>query len=246
MGSAKKEQNVYMPLMMGDWLRGTRGMRAEVRGVYINLLIHQYDHGYIPSDMETLSLIDPEVGKVWVLLKDKFFEFAPGKLQNKKLEDVRSFWSKQRKNGELGGRPKKDKPKRNPNSNPEPNPNSNLHNDIDYDNELKKLKEYDDWTEQIVDGNDHHFQTMFVNEGIPAGEHIHFLIMDHRDLLNRYPKMRPPNQQAFRKSCLKHIRENYKKQPNGKSNGTGNSRAEKNARNRDYLAKHYGTGADGK
>lgn len=124
-----------MPLMMGDWVRGTRGMKAEVKGVYIGLLIHQYDHGYLPSDLETLSLIEPEVGKVWVSLKDKFEEFEPGRLRNKKLEEVRDFWDKQAKNGQKGGRPKKEKPKLNPNHNPKGNPNHNHHYDLDYDND---------------------------------------------------------------------------------------------------------------
>lgn len=119
--------------MMGDWIRGTRAMRADVKGVYIGLLIHQYDQGWLPSDLETLALIEPEVVKVWVSLKDKFEEFEPGKLRNKKLEEVRDFWSKQAKNGSKGGRPKKDKPKQNPNNNPEANPNNNHHNDLDYD-----------------------------------------------------------------------------------------------------------------
>lgn len=127
----------YMPLMMGDWIRGTRGMRAEVKGVYIGLLIHQYDEGFLPADLETLSLIEPEVGKVWVSIKDKFEEFEPGKLRNKKLEDVRDFWSKQSKNGKKGGRPKKDKPKQNPNNNPDTNPNNNHHNDLDLDTDIE-------------------------------------------------------------------------------------------------------------
>lgn len=100
-----KEQKVYMPLMIGDWLKGTRGMKAVVRGVYINLLLYQWDNGYIPSDMETLSLIDPEVGSVWVTLKSKFEEFEPGKLRNPKNDEVKAFWSKQKSNGLLGGRP---------------------------------------------------------------------------------------------------------------------------------------------
>lgn len=147
----------YMPLMMGDWLRGTRGMKAEVRGVYINLLIHQYDHGYLPSDMETLSLIDPEVGKVWVFLKEKFLEVAPGKLQNKKLEEVRGFWEKQGSNGKKGGRPKKENPKPNPDNNPKENPNTNHHIDLDLDNELdlkkeKELKKFsEEWFEESFD-----------------------------------------------------------------------------------------------
>lgn len=95
-----------MPLMMGDWIKGTRGMRADVKGVYIGLLIHQYDNGWLPAGLDELTLIEPEVGKVWVSLKDKFEEFEPGKLQNRKLEEVRAFWTKQSSNGKLGGRPK--------------------------------------------------------------------------------------------------------------------------------------------
>jgi len=132
-----------MPLMMGDWIRGTQGMRAEVKGVYIGLLVHQYDHGFLPSDLETLCLIEPEVGKVWDKLKSKFEEFETGKLRNKKLEEVRGFWNKQGKNGKKGGRPTEQKPKLNPNDNPETNPNPNLHNDLDLDNELK-LKRVDE------------------------------------------------------------------------------------------------------
>lgn len=123
----------YMPLMMGDWIRGTRGMRCEVKGVYIGLLIHQYDSGYLPANLEELALIEPEVGKVWVSLKDKFEEYEPGKLRNKKLEEVRDFWSKQSKNGKKGGRPKKQNPNDNPDINPNDNPNNNHHNDIDID-----------------------------------------------------------------------------------------------------------------
>lgn len=123
----------YMPLMMGDWIRGTRGMKAEVRGVYIDLLIHQYDHGFLPSDFEELCLIAPELPKVWVKLKDKFEEFEPGKLQNKKLEEVRNFFDKQGSNGKKGGRPKKENPKPNPTLNPKENPKHNLHNEYDID-----------------------------------------------------------------------------------------------------------------
>ena len=136
----------YMPLMMGDWIRGTRGMRADVKGVYIGLLIHQYDSGYLPADLEELALIEPEVVKVWVKLKEKFFEFEPGKLQNKKLEEVRAFWNKQGNNGKKGGRPKKEKPNNNPTINPKHNPNTNHHNDLDleYDIELILKSAFDE------------------------------------------------------------------------------------------------------
>lgn len=139
----------YMPLMMGDWIKGTRGMRADVKGVYIGLLIHQYDHGYLPSDMDELALIEPEVGKIWVKLKDKFEEFEPGKLRNKKLEEVRNFWSKQASNGKKGGRPKKEKPSNNPNDNPEVIPEPNLQYDLDIDTDIE-LKIKDAFDEKYV------------------------------------------------------------------------------------------------
>lgn len=134
-----------MPLMIGDWLKGTRGMRAEVRGVYINLLLFQWDNGFIPSDMDELTLIDPELPKVWVKLKDKFVELSEGKLHNKKNDEVKLFWAKQRKNGSNGGRHKNTNPNTNPNINPNHNPNHNHHNDLDLDNDigLNNKKEYD-------------------------------------------------------------------------------------------------------
>jgi len=125
----------YMPLMVGDWLKGTRGMRAEAKGVYLGLLLHQFECGFIPNNMEELALIEPEIGKIWVSLKDKFEEFEPGKLRNKKLVEVISFWDKQSKNGKKGGRPKNKNPKQNPNY----NPNIKLHNDLDYDNDIDSL-----------------------------------------------------------------------------------------------------------
>lgn len=100
-------------------------------------------------------------------------------------------------------------------------PHMEIGNGIRNENEI--LNEYENWTQQIFDGNDHLFEQMFMKESIPQSPNIQFWIMDHRDLLNRYPKMRPPNQQAFRQSCIKHIRENYKKPVNGKSNSFSDS-----------------------
>jgi hypothetical protein len=201
--------------MMGDWIRGTRGMRAEVKGVYIGLLLHQYDEGFIPSDLDTLSLIEPEVGKVWVMLKNKFKEISPGKLQNEKLEEVRAFWQKQRINGKKGGRPKVRKPKSNPNDNPNTNPNNNLYIDSDYEDE--SLINYKEWTEILLRSNDQHFEQMVMAE---RWKPIDFKVFeywakDHLDLLHRYPKMRPPDQNAFRRSVIKHLRENKDKNING-------------------------------
>lgn len=127
--------------MVGDWLKGTRGMRANVKGVYIGLLLHQWDNGFIPDDMEELALIEPEVGSVWVFISDKFPITSPGRRQNLKCEEVRDFFEKQRKNGSKGGRPKKENPNNNPNNNPKHNPNNNLHNELDVELDVEeKLK----------------------------------------------------------------------------------------------------------
>jgi uncharacterized protein YdaU (DUF1376 family) len=132
---AKGDQKVYMPLMIGDWVKGTRGMRAEVKGVYIDLLLYQWDNGFIPSDMDELTLINPEVVKVWDKLKSKFVDDGAGRLRNIKNDEVKAFWSKQAKNGSKGGRPKNINPDNNPNQNPNDNPNTNHHIDIDLDND---------------------------------------------------------------------------------------------------------------
>jgi hypothetical protein len=73
-----------------------------------------------------------------------------------------------------------------------------MENEIVIENEDEILNEYENWTQKIIDGNDQHFEQMFMRESIPQSPNIQFWIHDHRDLLNRYPKMRPPNQQAFR------------------------------------------------
>lgn len=140
------KKSIYLPLMMGDWLRGTRGMTAKMKGVYIGLLIYQYDTGFIPDDLSVLKLIEPEIEEVWVLLKDKFKEVEKGKLQNSKLEEIRTFWQKQSNNGKKGGRPKSVLKKVIPTNNPNQNPNTNLHNEYDYDIDLNNnlIKEYEE------------------------------------------------------------------------------------------------------
>lgn len=229
-------QKVYMPLVIGDWLKGTRGMRAEVRGVYLNLLLYQWDNGFIPSDMDELCLIDPELPKVWVKLKDKFVEIEPGKLQNKKNEEVREFWAKQKKNGKKGGRPKVNNPEANPNNNPK----HNHHNDIDLDNDIvveyqegvqgekvhtmqvslpEKELETDDtladvttWTEQVIQGNDVVFIESVRKRSIVLNGALEKLARDHLDLCSRYNwHKHMESQQAFRNSLLKHVTENINK-----------------------------------
>lgn len=228
----------YMPLMIGDWLKGTRGMKAEVRGVYLGLLLHQYEHGFIPADIESLALIEPEVGKVWVSLKSKFKEIEEGKLQNRKCEVVKEFWDKQGKNGKKGGRPKKSKPKQNPKHNPNGNPNHNLHNDhdYDYDNDIKeggvgeeknddeKLQQYDDWGEMIIQGKDQFFEMELFKAKIDPAEITQDRLTLYLGLLNTYPKKRPTSQQSFRKSLLAFIIEEKQKNKNGNNSSKNNGK----------------------
>lgn len=226
-----KDQKVYMPLMIGDWLKGTRGMKAEVRGVYINLLLFQWDNGYIPSDMEELCLIDPELPKVWDKLKDKFSEAAPGKLKNLKNDEVKAFWAKQRKNGKKGGKPKDSNPQTNPNHNPQTNPNHNLHNDIDLDNDiLKNKKEYENfepefsdyerWTDDVINANDPVFTPMLRNSQLHPNGSLPDLARSHLALLAKYPKMKPTDQHRFRISLIDHITKELK---NGNTRRTSNA-----------------------
>jgi len=229
-----KKLDVYMPLMVGDWLKGTRGMRAEVRGVYINLLLFQWDNGYIPSGMDDLSFIDPEVGKVWVFIKDKFNEFERGKLRNEKCEEVRGFFLKQAKNGSKGGRPKNNNPKHNPEVNPNSNPKHNLHNELELEYELKNKKEsenfepefsdYERWTEDASTGNDPLFTNMLRKLKVQPNGQLPDLVRSHLALLATYPNKKPPDQHRFRIALISHIEKELKNGNNkhsNKSNASG-------------------------
>jgi uncharacterized protein YdaU (DUF1376 family) len=253
------EQKVYMPLMVGDWIKGTRGMRAEVKGVYLGLLLHQFDHGFIPADIYELELIEPEINKVWVKLKDKFVEIEPGKLQNKKLEEVKEFWKKQKQNGKKGGRPKNENPKRNPNNNPEPNPKGNLNNDLDNDSdtngfnyELKvsekkvesleivfeevdeKLQAFMDWTEQAVSGNDHILASMLRPYQSKIKGNFEALARDHLEIAGRYKwHQKADTQHAFRFSLVNFIKENHNK-ANGKTQGSHGTASAKQVSGTNY------------
>ena len=173
---AKGEQKVYMPVVIGDWLKGTRGMKADVRGVYMGLLLHQWEKGFIPSDVYELEEIEREVNKVWDKLKHKFVEIEPGKLQNKKLEEIREFWQKQKKNGKKGGRPKNNNPEVNPNNNPETNPKHNHHNDLDIDNEdfKYKLREVEKTIDNLDEKLTYALDEIYIDKQRVLWQHVNF------------------------------------------------------------------------
>jgi len=215
----------------GDWLQGTMGMTFEEKGAYFELLIFQFNNGKFSkaSAKQVLSICSASA-----------FE----KVIQKFDTDGTFFW-KQRLTDEIERRKKFSESRRN-NARAIKNKDlpqktvkayaKHMETETEAITENEILTEYENWTKQIVEGNDQFFEQMFTNESIPQSPNIQFWIYDHRDLLNRYPKMRPPNQQAFRQSCIKHIRENYKKEPNGKgkSFNDSKSRIDEIIKNRNY------------
>lgn len=227
-----------------DFIVGVQTMTHEDRGKYITILCQMHQQGRL--DEETIRFL---VGSVSDKLRLKFKVDEKGLWYNERLEletaRRNNFTETRRNNGAKGGRPKKEEPKGKAKHNLKVNHMPNhMGNENVIENEDEILNEYENWTQQIIEGNDHHFEQMFMKESIPQGPNIQFWIMDHRDLLSRYPKMRPPNQQAFRQSCIKHIRENYKNEPNGKSKG--NSKQQQSAATADYLKDYYSDRANGK
>lgn len=196
----------------GDWLGGTMHLDFECKGAYMELLMMQFQRGHMTIDM-IRHVLGHKFDHIWPSVKDKF------------KTDGNFFWNERllvekEKRIKYTDSRKKNKEGKNQHSKKLGHMTSHMENVNENRNtDLNTLKEYDNWTQLICDGNDQHFESMFMKETIPPGDHIQFWIMDHRDLLNRYPKMRPPNQDAFRKSCIKHIRENYKKPINGNGNG---------------------------
>lgn len=221
----------------GDWLQGTMGMTFEEKGAYFELLIFQFNNGKFTkaSAKQVLSICSASVF-------DKVLQ---------KFDTDGTFFWKQRLTDEIERRKKFSESRKNnakglkkPTSSPKKGGEAyakHMETETINENENEILTEYENWTQEIIDGNDHYFEQMFMKESIPASPNIQFWIMDHRDLLNRYPKMRPPNIHAFRKSCIKHIRENYKKEPHGKRNNGHDSKS----RIDEIIQNRFGTSGTG-
>lgn len=196
-----------------DFYTGVATLNWEERGKFISILCLMHQQGRMKE--ETIRFL---VGSVSDNLKSKFKTDDKGFWYNVRLEEETAkrnkFTESRRENGNLGGRPKKPKDNGKPKQNLKVNHMVN-HMEDENANEDVILNEYKNWTDSIISGNDHFFEQLFMKETIPAGPHIQFWIQDHLGLLNRYPKMRPRSQNAFRESCIKHIRENFKKPING-------------------------------
>lgn len=202
----------------GDWLQGTMGMSFEEQGAYMNLLIYQFNRGKFSKAQakQVLSICSASVFENVIQKFDTDGTFFWKQRLSDEIEKRKNFSESRRNNAK--SHKKAPNTKNNVKAYAEHMENENI-------NENEILIEYENWTQQIIEGNDQYFEQMFIHEMIPRGPNIQHWIMDHRDLLNRYPKMRPPNQNAFRKSCIKHIRENYKKEPHGQRKNAHDSKS---------------------
>ena len=97
-----------------DFYEGTRMMHPEERACYIDLMIYQHQHGYIPIDTRRIMLYCGGVSEAVLIavLEAKFKRCEQGwyneRLQ-KVIEDREDYKDKQSKNGKIGQFYKKSK-----------------------------------------------------------------------------------------------------------------------------------------
>lgn len=103
--------NFFLPLYYQRLLTSTNGWKDDEFGAYVRLLIHQFENGFIPSEMDRITIIAPSARKNWGRLSPKFLDIGEGKLVNEFMESVREIQNKKSwantENGKLGGRPRK-------------------------------------------------------------------------------------------------------------------------------------------
>lgn len=89
-----------------DFLTGCSDLTMEERGQYITLICLQHQKGHL-----TKKIIDISVGSISQDVLNKFDIDENGLYFNKRIEDViekrKNYTESRRKNGSLGGRPKK-------------------------------------------------------------------------------------------------------------------------------------------
>lgn len=82
------------------------------------------------------------------------------------------------------------------------------------------IADYEHFTAQVIDGTDHLFDNMLHTEDLKPNGTLAQLARDHLSLIGRYD-WKPPDQQQFRLSLIKHLRENIgkkSKSPPGRAN----------------------------
>jgi uncharacterized protein YdaU (DUF1376 family) len=83
-----------------DWIGGTMGMTFEEKGIYMELLILQFNRGHMTSHM-----IGQAVGQNWDKVKDKFKKDTEGRWYNERLDtekDRRLKFTESRRNNKKG------------------------------------------------------------------------------------------------------------------------------------------------
>jgi uncharacterized protein YdaU (DUF1376 family) len=84
----------WFPLYTKEWAASVGHMSAAQRGIYISLLVFQWDNGSVPDCMEQCARIAGAMQMQecdWLIIRDKFKRSdEDGRLRNAKLESVRS------------------------------------------------------------------------------------------------------------------------------------------------------------
>lgn len=73
----------------GDWLGGTMAMSYEEKGIYISLLMLQFNNGHMTIDMMG-QYIGHMFGQFWGRYQDKFVKDDNGLYYNEKLEEEKN------------------------------------------------------------------------------------------------------------------------------------------------------------
>jgi uncharacterized protein YdaU (DUF1376 family) len=81
---------------IGDWLTSTAEMDADCRGWYLNLLLHNYDKGTLPCDLEKLAVLCNVKFSEYKrfehvfeqVLKQKFEILEDGRLTNQRTQSI--------------------------------------------------------------------------------------------------------------------------------------------------------------
>jgi hypothetical protein len=86
----------------------------------------------------------------------------------------------------------------------------------DKDN-LPDFEQYEQWSKDILSGDDWPFNDKLRNMNVPIGDRIGEFTTSHLALLAKYPKMRPTDQNRFRISLIGHIQEKLSERPSAMS-----------------------------
>lgn len=100
----------YFPLFYKRLLSSTIGWKDDEFGAYVRLLIHQFDNGSIPNDIDELALVAPSIKKNKKRVLKKFKDQYNGTMINEVMDEIyhniQTKKEKNKENGKKGGRKK--------------------------------------------------------------------------------------------------------------------------------------------